>query len=377
VAPTGDFVPEPIWQEDLEDAMSSQARLTRPFPRGGDFTFVRRLQPASRNNGYVDEARLGGRAVAVKKMPDWWMCSSSEEFDQNHPGESERPWTDLGLLSELQRRRYPYSCDFLGIFHRGAVRGVVTGLATGGNLLDWSDSQPEPGPSREGQLLPLVVQMCHAVQLLHHLGVAHRDLSPENILLTECPAGLRVKLIDFSMASLGQFASLGHRVGKTPFIAPEQFAEGGGDYDAFLADVFSLGVVICSMASADYPWSATAPGDFPLEDPWRAGTRALLERVQPADWRQPLSQVVSPALMDLLCVVLEPDPRWRASLGEPCYRHDSRASAWRSRWLGDASPTAAPATPGCKLRALGPKTSLRSVSTSTGSACETAPSVES
>lgn len=51
-------------------------------------------------------------------------------------------------------------------------------------------------------MMPLVAQIFSAVRWLHNLGIAHRDISLENILLAGPSEGARVKIIDFGLATL-------------------------------------------------------------------------------------------------------------------------------------------------------------------------------
>lgn len=337
LAAAEDVILEPVTPEGLRGAMGAQAKLVRPW-RHGDFAFVRRLQPASRNNGYVDAMMpvggRGGRAVAVKRMPAWWVCADPEEFESRHPSEAERPWVELGVLSQLQSRRYPYSCELWGVFLGSGIYSVVSDLATDGDLLEWCARLPKRGRQREELVHPVAAQTCHAVALLHELGVAHRDLSLENIALTqEGDCGLRVKLIDFSMSSVGRAAAFeGQPLGKRSYAAPEQhLLERGETYDAFSADAFALGVAVFCMTLGGEPWPTTEPGAPLFEAITKAGVRAHLLGI----WRCSmgmLSETLSLELADFLAGLLSPDPSARWCLGEACYQGTLR-SCWGSDWM--------------------------------------------
>lgn len=66
-----------------------------------------------------------------------------------------------------------------------------------------------------------------------------------------------MKLIDFSMAVLGQKVTCGHR-GKPSYQAPEMALS--AFYDSFALDCFALGVVLFSSACRLYPWLSTIRG---------------------------------------------------------------------------------------------------------------------
>ena len=75
-----------------------------------------------------------------------------------------------------------------------------------------------------------------AVGYLHRQGIVHRDIKPENILV----AGQDIKLCDFGFSVQSRMAT--EFVGSPGFFAPEVLLT--KSYDAFRADVWSLGVVI-------------------------------------------------------------------------------------------------------------------------------------
>jgi serine/threonine protein kinase len=214
------------------------------------------IQEAVRNHGRVDLMhRKKDRAkFAVKRMPNRWVREGPADFNEQYPTASERPWVDIGLVRHLNSIKYPYACELHGVFRDSENTYVCSSLATKGDLFAWCDKDPKPGSAREEVMIPLAVQIFSAVRLLHELGIAHRDLSLENILLTEVEGDTRVQLIDFGMSTTTRFCRKEVR-GKQSYQAPEMHT--APQYDAFLADAFSLGVVLFAMAVQDYPWTST------------------------------------------------------------------------------------------------------------------------
>jgi len=299
-----------------------------------DFEYVRQLQEATDSVHRVDmmESRKhGGRYVAVKRIPSEWVLSGQEEFEEAHPEAAGQPWQDLGLLKELNLLGYPHVCELLGTFRGRDHMYVITSLATEGSLVTWCDGALPPGRTRESAARPLVVQVLMAVQRLHDLGVAHRDLSLENILLTDAGNGeLRVKLIDFGMATLSRQCQKEVR-GQPAYIAPEMHSD--GEYDAFLTDAFALGVVIFAMTTYDYPWKSTRQDDCRLfEYASVFGLRKLLgKRKLRHGGSNHLLDVLSPPLVNLLAGLLEVAPERRLSLGEVGL--SGRPTVWELPWL--------------------------------------------
>jgi len=340
----------------VKDAANSAANLVQSW-EPGSFTYVKTLQQAKRNYGRVQLMRWSrgeaqdnkddGCLVAVKLMPTGWVRHGPDEHSRRFPRSSERPWCDLGILLEMSRRGCPDVCQLLGIFRDANMTYVVTSLATEGELLDWCRRVPAPGAVRETQMRPLAQQTLRAVQRLHMHGIAHGDLSLENILLTKGEHGLEVKLIDFGMACVGRTRQIG-QFGKPSYQAPElhqQVTASSGIcacwaplvsivssrfYDAFLADAFALGVVFFTMAACEYPWSSTKRGRCRrFEHVRRHGFISFLQTHTRKDGSgQHLVHLFSEGLAELLAGLLELEPQHRVHLEE----FPSR-SVWELSWL--------------------------------------------
>jgi len=101
-------------------------------------------------------------------------------------------------------------------------------------------------------------QMLQGVAYLHHIGIVHRDLSPENIFITKDDT---CKIGDFGQALLVQ-QSREHslqRAGKVGYMSPEALA--GTPVDAVASDVFSLGVCLFIMLTGSPPWQEASSDD--------------------------------------------------------------------------------------------------------------------
>jgi serine/threonine protein kinase len=307
-----------------------------------NFSFVRTLQEAPRNSGRVDHMEMFDgnfvRAVAVKVMPRSWTLQNHCEFRKRCSGQREQPWLDMGIVKELNRRRYHYACKLLGVFETNDRILVVTSLAEQGDLFSWIATKlRKTGLDRESRIHPISVQLCDAVCWLHDLGVAHRDISIENIVLTVSSEALELKLIDFGMAVAARHTQ-GVGYGKEPYIAPEMHTH--CEYDAFLTDAFATAVVLLSMILASYPWQSTRPGSDPkFSKAMLVGMSNCLESMKtclPGGDVVGLSRVASSAMMELLVGLLALQPSRRQTLGESCY--GARNSVWDGPWLRGLRP---------------------------------------
>jgi serine/threonine protein kinase len=148
----------------------------------------------------------------------------------------------------------------------------------------------------------IAVEIATALEHAHGLGVIHRDVKPENVLLdlpTEAQSGPdaalvpRVKITDFGIAKLLDVqgvTSTGQVLGSPAHMAPEQIE--GGDVSA-CADVFGLGVLLYESLVGKLP--------FDGKNPAQVLRRVLDGTFTPAERARPtvgsgLSQIVSKAL---------------------------------------------------------------------------------
>lgn len=313
--------------------MNEIASCVKSWDEGG-YGMVGNLQDAIRNHGRVDlMTNNSGVQVAVKRMPNKWVKSTPREFREHYPTASEKPWNDLGVVRQLNKMAFPYVCELLEVFRDQENTYVATSLATKGDLFSWCDLDPKPGPAREEVMKPIVTQISVAIKWLHELGIAHRDISLENILLTEVGSTMQVKIIDFGMVTLSQTCKREVR-GKQSYQAPEMHLD--TEYDSFLSDAFAVGVVMFAMAAQDYPWTSTKRNACQLfEYVSLFGFRKFLgkRRLRKGNGEH-LIEVFSPELVDVLDGFLEIEVQDRLTLGETCFTNGKgRSSFWDHKWL--------------------------------------------
>lgn len=107
------------------------------------------------------------------------------------------------------------------------------------------------------QVLEIAQGLCAALAAAHEVGVVHRDLKPDNVLIAE---GGRIVVTDFGIArAIGPgIASITHGdiVGTPTYMAPEQ-AEGLINIDA-RADIYSLGVILFELFTGRVPFTGSS-----------------------------------------------------------------------------------------------------------------------
>ena len=105
------------------------------------------------------------------------------------------------------------------------------------------------------RVLHIAEQICEALAHMHAQGVVHRDLKPDNLMVT--PKG-RVKICDFGIALfMGArrltWTGLSHSFGTPDYAAPEQIRGKRGDART---DVYALGTLLYEMLTGHLPWDA-------------------------------------------------------------------------------------------------------------------------
>jgi hypothetical protein len=170
---------------------------------------------------------------------------------------------------------------------------LVTEFVPGPNLEDVLDGTPAPS-ARASAFLE---RMAGGLAAAHAVGVLHRDLSPDNILLPE-GALERAKIIDFGLAkdtTPDAKSVVGDSfAGKLGYAAPEVFGKYGRALGPW-TDVYSLALVVGALAKG-------RPIDM--------GSGSIVDALEARE-TVPDLEGVDAALRPVLAAMLEPDPARR------------------------------------------------------------------
>lgn len=128
----------------------------------------------------------------------------------------------------------------------------------------------EEGPFSVARSLDITRQAAAALGAAHALGITHRDIKPDNILLVPQPdGGELVKVLDFGIAKVKEGAmdmgagytatKTGMVVGTPQYISPEQAMGKHGEAIDGRSDLYSLGVVLYEMLTGKLPFDSDTP----------------------------------------------------------------------------------------------------------------------
>ncbi|CEL04778.1 hypothetical protein ASPCAL05903 [Aspergillus calidoustus] len=154
----------------------------------------------------------------------------------------------------LQRLQHPNIIGLERVIKSDSTIYMFQDLVTAGDLFSYIQYKGGNLPDIEAAVI--VRQVVIALEFLHDQNVVHRDLKPDNILMTSRADGCRVVLTDFGCATLidTDSARMSSMVGTMEFCAPEvaKVGEGGGYTKA--ADLWSLGALTAVLLTGESPF---------------------------------------------------------------------------------------------------------------------------
>jgi ABC-type transport system substrate-binding protein len=216
--------------------------------------------------GVVYRARdpLLGREVAVKMLPPGALRPDTEE----------RFRREAKLVAQMD---HP---GIVPIFDFGQYLGslfLVMPVVEGTTVRKLS----ERGGLHLGEVLEIGAQAAEALDYSHSRGVVHRDIKPDNLMVSLESDPMRVRLMDFGLArdtGHGKLTHSGGIVGTIAYMSPEQIQGGAVGIGA---DLYGLGAVLyeCLAGAAPFvgPLYALVPRIVGEPPPGLRGRGALVD----------------------------------------------------------------------------------------------------
>jgi eukaryotic-like serine/threonine-protein kinase len=176
---------------------------------------------------------------------------------------------------------------------------IVMEMLEGRNL---NQTVRKEGPIPSDRAIPILIQVCGALQEAHDLGIVHRDLKPENIFLSR-QGGINdyPKVLDFGLAKVTErqmqpgsiiLTQEGMVFGTPEFMSPEQAQ--GKTLDA-RSDIYSLAVILYELLTGKLPFSAKTPMEY-IQKHVTEPIIPLSERVADRQFPKGLDEVMARAL---------------------------------------------------------------------------------
>ncbi|HET6530933.1 MAG TPA: serine/threonine-protein kinase, partial [Actinoplanes sp.] len=276
--PTGSGVPpEPDGASTLDlsgRCVGSSYLLIRPIGQGATGTVWRGVDRAS------------GEPVAVKLLHESLL---------RQPKLVTRFVQERTILLMLRHRNVVRVRD---LFSVGESLGLVMDLVPGGNL---REHLRRHGTLAAGEAARLASEVAAALAEAHELGVIHRDLKPDNILLQTENGRLAIRLTDFGIARVLTTPALttpNAVVGTPHYMAPEAFH---GATASPATDVYALGILLYEMVCGRPPYDSDTVADL------------MRRHLEGGPERRP---GIPDALWTVITSCLERKPRLRPSAAE-------------------------------------------------------------
>jgi serine/threonine-protein kinase len=197
------------------------------------------------------------------------------------------------------------------------------------------------GPLQLARAVDVLEQMGAALSRAHDLGVVHRDLKSDNILLT-ARGGRKdfVKILDFGLAALAhdpRLAPKGAVFGTPEYMSPEQAR---GEQAGPQSDLYALGVLFFEMLTGQLPFKA---GD--------RETLLEMQRSSPAPRPSSIRKDCHPVAEKIVLRLLEKDARKRYRDGHhlleelKALQRSLPSPSWDKEGSQEAPPVAPPPPP--------------------------------
>ncbi len=208
----------------------------------GRYEIVRRLARGGMATVYLATDRRLSRTVAIKVMHEG--LGDDQEFARKFDREARA----------AARLSHP---NIVSVFDQGLDGGrpyIVMEYVEGRTLRTIVTTEAPLDPLRA---LDLIEPIVAAVASAHTAGLIHRDVKPENVLISDRG---RVKVVDFGLAKAitaqTATATQGLLLGTVSYIAPELVTEGRPKP---CSDVYSIGVVLFELLTGTKPHTGENP----------------------------------------------------------------------------------------------------------------------
>lgn len=151
--------------------------------------------------------------------------------------------------SEAQAAAGLMNPNIVNVYDVGVDRGLyymVMELVEGITLKEYIDKK---GKLSHKEVISIAIQMCSGLGAAHAAGIVHRDIKPQNIIISRDG---KVKVTDFGIAKAVDSNTISsNAMGSVHYTSPEQ-ARGG--FSDTKSDIYSVGITLFEMATGQVPF---------------------------------------------------------------------------------------------------------------------------
>lgn len=208
---------------------------------GNRYELLERVGEGGMSFVYKAKCRKLNRFVAVKILKDEFI--NNEEVVKKFKQEA----TAIANLSN------PNVVNVLDVGTQDDKNYIVMEYIEGRTLKDIIN---EKGALPYEVAINIAIKVGKALECAHKNGIIHRDVKPQNILVTD--EGV-VKVTDFGIAKSMDSSTIAHTnsvMGSAHYFSPEQAK---GTYTDYRTDLYSLGIVLYEMVTGVVPFNGDSP----------------------------------------------------------------------------------------------------------------------
>jgi len=202
-------------------------------------------------------------------------------------------------IDVLKMSQHPNIVGLIDLFENSDYYYIVLEYMQGKDLFDYI--QIRNFKLTEHRVKEIAYQIGIALKYLHMLGIVHRDLKLENVMMSDNLETSVPKLVDFGLAKMiGPNEKADEPFGTLGYVAPEVLRK---EPYSFSCDLWSYGCIIYALLSGSLPFD---------HENQKETIRMTLDNKLEFDL--PSWNNVSKECRELICALLEKDPRKRISL---------------------------------------------------------------
>ncbi len=217
-----------------------------------DMTTADPLVGATLDRRYYVESRIAGGGMATVYVGRDLRLDRRLALKVMHLSLASDPMFVQRFINEAHSVAKLSHPNVVQVYDQGTDQGhvfLVMEYVAGSTLRDRLN---EHGRLDSHQALQTIAPVLAALGAAHQAGIAHRDVKPENVLLT---ADGRVKVADFGLAravedSQQSLTNTGTVMGTAAYLAPEQIEHGVSDARS---DVYSAGIMLYELLTGGQP----------------------------------------------------------------------------------------------------------------------------